>query len=264
MSASQGGRRLGRQGGNRLILAAVVLFAMALVPTQAAGPRQQPPANPTPTAATGASPQQALLNQYCVSCHNARMKASGASPLALDTLDVGTCWWRRRQLGKGRPEAAGRSDASGRPAAPGQGHLDDFASWLEQELDRAAAAHPNPGRTEPFHRLNRAEYQNAVRDLLGLTVDVASLLPTDDVSYGFDNIAGVLKVSPTLMDRYLAAAQKISRLAVGLPPPCPMWTTSASPTISRRTITCRACRSGRAGARKSATRSRWTASTRCG
>src|SRR5262249_34070901 len=72
-----------------------------------------------------------------------------------------------------------------------------------------------PGRTEPFHRLNRAEYQNAVRDLLALNVDVASLLPTDDVSVGFDNIASVLTVSPTLMDRYLAAAQRISRMAVG-------------------------------------------------
>src|SRR5213075_2308648 len=98
---------------------------------------------------------------------------------------------------------------------------DGFAAWLEAELDRAAVARPNPGRTEPFHRLNRAEYQNAVRDLLHLDVNVASLLPPDDASYGFDNIAGVLKMSPTLMDRYLAAAQKVSRLAVGTAPPSP-------------------------------------------
>ena len=96
-----------------------------------------------------------------------------------------------------------------------------LAAWLEAALDRAAAAHPNPGRTEPFHRLNRAEYQNAVRDLLAVDVDVTSLLPPDDASYGFDNIAGVLKVSPTLLERYLSAAQKISRLAVGTPPPFP-------------------------------------------
>ena len=89
------------------------------------------------------------------------------------------------------------------------------------ELDRAAAAKPNPGRTEPFHRLNRTEYQNAVRDLLALEVDVSSLLPPDDASYGFDNIAGVLKMSPTLMERYLSAAQKVSRLAVGAPLPRP-------------------------------------------
>ena len=221
MSAAQGGRSLWRQGGNRLILAAVVLFAMALVPTQAAGPRQQPPATPTPTAAPGASPQQALLNQYCVSCHSARMKASGASPLALDTLDLAHVGgdpdsWEKvvLKLRAGLMPPAGRR-------RPDKATSDGFASWLEQELDRAAAAHVNPGRTEPFHRLNRAEYQNAVRDLLGLTFDVSSLLPTDDVSVGFDNIASVLTVSPTLMDRYLAAAQKISRLAVGLPTTLP-------------------------------------------
>src|SRR5688572_30107540 len=92
-----------------------------------------------------------------------------------------------------------------------------LASWLEGELDRAWAAAPNPGRTEPFHRLNRVEYRNAVRDLLGLDLDVSTLLPGDDVSFGFDNIAGVLSLSPTLMERYLSAAQKVSRLAVGTP-----------------------------------------------
>ena len=75
-------------------------------------------------------------------------------------------------------------------------------------MDRAAAAAPNPGRTETFRRLNRAEYENAVRDLLGIDVDVASLLPKDDVSYGFDNV-GVGELSPTLLERYLAAAQKV-------------------------------------------------------
>src|SRR5207302_11177986 len=96
-----------------------------------------------------------------------------------------------------------------------------FVTWLESELDSAALAHPNPGRTESLHRLNRAEYKNVIRDLLGLDVDVDALLPADDASYGFDNIAGVLKMSPTLMDRYLAAAQKISRAAIGAPPPSP-------------------------------------------
>ena len=92
-----------------------------------------------------------------------------------------------------------------------------LAGWLESELDAAAAANPNPGRTEPFHRLNRAEYRNAVRDLLALDVEVAELLPADEASYGFDNIAGVLKLSPTLLERYVAAADKVSRLAVGTP-----------------------------------------------
>ena len=94
-----------------------------------------------------------------------------------------------------------------------------FIGWLETELDRAAAADPNPGRTEAFHRLNRTEYHHAVRDLLDLEIDVAELLPADGASYGFDNIAGVLGVSPTLLERYLAAARKISRVAVGRPAP---------------------------------------------
>ena len=92
-----------------------------------------------------------------------------------------------------------------------------FASRIEDELDRAAAAKPNPGRTASFHRLNRVEYQNAVRDILGLDIDVASLLPGDDAAFGFDNIGEMLTVSPDLLDRYLSAANKITRLAVGDP-----------------------------------------------
>ena len=109
-------------------------------------------------------------------------------------------------LGRPRPEAAA---------------ADRLAAWLETELDRAAAARPNPGRTVPLHRLNRTEYQNAVRDLLALDVDAAALVPADDQSYGFDNIAGVLKVSPTLLERYMNAARHVSRLAVGASPAAP-------------------------------------------
>ena len=134
-------------------------------------------------------------------------------------------------------------------------------TWIEAELDRAAAAHPNPGRTEPFHRLNRAEYRNAVRDLLDLDVDVDSLLPADDASYGFDNIAGVLKMSPTLMERYLAAAQKVSRLAVGTPPPLPNvdYFRVADDLAQDEHLT--GLPFGTRGGTRSATRSRWTAST---
>src|SRR5438128_696768 len=89
-------------------------------------------------------------------------------------------------------------------------------SSLEKSLDRAAAVNPNPGRTETLRRLNRTEYQNAIRDLLAVEVDVASLLPADDSSYGFDNVT-VGDLSPTLLDRYISAAEKISRLAVGRP-----------------------------------------------
>ena len=106
----------------------------------------------------------------------------------------------------------------GRPR-PHEAEYDGFASWLETELDQAASVHLNPGRTETFHRLNRAEYRNAVRDLLGLELDIVDFLPADNASYGFDNIAGVLRMSQSLMERYLAAARSISRLAVGSPPP---------------------------------------------
>src|SRR5439155_7191361 len=94
---------------------------------------------------------------------------------------------------------------------------DQFVRWLAEELDRAFVANPNPGRTETFHRLNRTEYHNAVRDLLAVDVDVTDFLPADDSSYGFDNIAGVLKLSQSLMERYLSAAKTIARIAVGTP-----------------------------------------------
>ena len=113
---------------------------------------------------------------------------------------------------------SGAMPPPGRPR-PDRAVVADVLAWLETELDRAAARDPNPGRTDSVHRLNRAEYQNAVRDLLALDVDVTSLLPADSADeHGFDNIAGMLSVSPTLLDRYLAAARRLSRLAVGLPP----------------------------------------------
>lgn len=112
---------------------------------------------------------------------------------------------------------AGVMPPIGMPRPP-KAEYDGFASWLETELDSSWNFHPNPGRTEALHRLNRAEYQNAIRDLLALDVNTADLLPADDGSYGFDNIAGVLKVNQTLMERYLSVAGTISRLAVGEPP----------------------------------------------
>src|SRR5262245_48942681 len=170
---------------------------------------------------SASAPQKALLDRYCLTCHTQRLKERGTVPIALDTLDVANVGanpaeWERVVL----KMRAGLMPPAGAPRPDKAAH-DGFAAWLEAELDRNAAARPNPGRTEPFHRLNRAEYRNAVRDILDLDVDVASLLPADDVSYGFDNIAGVLKMSPTLMERYLAAAQRVGRLAVGTPPPAP-------------------------------------------
>ena len=97
---------------------------------------------------------------------------------------------------------------------PDAATLDGFVAYLETSLDRAAAANPRPGRTA-LHRLNRAEYANAIRDLLALDIDATALLPPDDESSGFDNIADVLTVSPSLMERYLSASWNISRMALG-------------------------------------------------
>jgi len=155
--------------------------------------------------------ERALLNQYCVGCHNEKTKTAG---LALDKLDL-------EHPGLD-PEAwetvvrklrAGMMPPSGMPR-PDRTTLDAWTAKLETELDRAAAAKPNPGTTG-LHRLNRAEYANAVRDLLAIEVDAATILPADDSSEGFDNIAAALAVSPALIERYVAAAGKISRLAVG-------------------------------------------------
>lgn len=165
--------------------------------------------------------QRALLDRYCVTCHNPRTRAGG---LALDELDLTNV--------AGNPETAETWEKvvrklrarvmppAGRPR-PDQPAHDAFVAWLEGELDHAATTHPNPGRTETFHRLNRAEYQNAIRDLLALDIDATALLPADDGSYGFDNIAGVLKISPVLMERYIVAARKISALAMGEVPRSP-------------------------------------------
>ena len=112
-----------------------------------------------------------------------------------------------------------RSRAMPPPAArrPDNATYDRVATWLENELDRAAAAHVNPGRTAEFHRLNRTEYANAVRDLLGVEIDPKAMLPPDEQAFGFDNNADALSMQPALLDRYLAVAAKIARLVVGDP-----------------------------------------------
>jgi hypothetical protein len=162
------------------------------------------------------TPSKAFVDTYCVTCHNQRSKTAG---LLLDTMDVTNVGVHAEAWEKVVVKLrAGLMPPSG-VRRPEQPVIDGFASTLEAALDRAASAHPDPGRTEPFHRLNRAEYQNAIRDLLSLDIDATPLLPTDEVSYGFDNIAGVLKLSPLLTERYLNAAQKVARLALGRPAP---------------------------------------------
>ena len=213
-------------GAGCALLAAFCLSTLPLGQSTHAAPQNNPPATvaPAPTApvaavavAPAANPHKALLDRYCLTCHTQRLKERGTVPIALDGLDLSRVGadaetWEKVVL----KLRAGLMPPAGAPR-PEKGAHDALTGWLESELDRNAAARLNPGRTEAFHRLNRAEYRNAIRDILDLDVDVAALLPADDVSYGFDNIAGVLKMSPTLMERYLATAQKVSRLAVGTP-----------------------------------------------
>ena len=204
-------------------VAAVWCFAVAAAVHMRAAPAQQTAAgvSANPSASTPSAGAQATFSRYCLSCHNQAQKTRGTVPAAFDELQLqdvarhAEIWeqiLRKVRTGLMPPVASPRPDAAAQ---------DSFLRWVEGELDRAAAADPNPGRTEPFHRLNRTEYRNAVRDLLDLDINVAALLPPDSASYGFDNIAGVLKMSPTLLERYLAAAQRISRTAVGTAPPSP-------------------------------------------
>ena len=149
-----------------------------------------------------------LSRTYCETCHNDRLKTGGLSLQGLP-IDGNAETWEKviRKVRAGMMPPAGAK-------RPERVALDAFAGSIETAIDRAAAASPNPGRA-PLHRMNRVEYENAIRDLLALDVDSSTLLPADDSSHGFDNIADVLGVSPSLLERYVAAAAKISRLAVG-------------------------------------------------
>ncbi len=161
--------------------------------------------------ASQAGAQQAVLDQYCITCHNQRLKTGGLEldKLSLQHVGPDAETWEKivRKLRAGMMPPAGAK-------RPDRATLDALAGSVENALDLAAAEHPNPGRV-PLHRMNRVEYANAIRDLLAVDVDAPTLLPADDSSNGFDNIADVLGVSPALMERYVSAAAKISRLAVG-------------------------------------------------
>ena len=151
------------------------------------------------------------MNKYCVSCHDADAAKGGLNLAAVvdDEIDRHPLVWEKvvRRLRARQMPPAGRM-------RPDEETYLSVVSRLENELDRAAAKRPNPGRTETVRRLNRTEYQNAIRDLLALDIDAASWLPADEASHGFDNVT-VGELSPTLLDRYITAAQTISRLAVG-------------------------------------------------
>ena len=172
---------------------------------------------PTPqTPALSSSPvvPRAVIDTYCVSCHNDRLKVAG---LALDNADADHAGARAELWEKVlRKLRAREMPPPGRPR-PDAATYAAMTALLEKTLDDAASANPNPGRVA-VHRLNRTEYKNAVRDLLGLQIDSKSLLSADEADQeGFDNVASVLSVSPALLEGYLSAARTISRLAVGDP-----------------------------------------------
>ncbi len=171
-----------------------------------------------PLPAADAAGEQAVMKQYCMGCHNSKAKMGG---LVLDQAYLDNAGTHAAILEKVlRKVQAGVMPPACAPKPPKE-KFNEFISWTAGQLDAYAAAHPNPGRTEALHRLNRAEYQNCIRDLLGLEINAGDLLPADDGSYGFDNIAGVLKVSQTLTERYLSVAGTVTRLALGEPPKTP-------------------------------------------
>lgn len=196
------------------LFTAFLAIPLALLGNVEGARAQELAANAVETAA--ATPERALLNRYCITCHNDQRLTAGLDLGSADLTQVGEHpeLWEKvvRKLN------ARLMPPIGRPR-PDDAAYENLASWIETELDEAWAEAPDPGRTRTFHRLNRSEYRNAIRDLLALEVEIEDLLPADDASYGFDNIAGVLRMSQALMERYLSAARTISRMTVGSPPP---------------------------------------------
>lgn len=166
------------------------------------------------TLTAAPTPARELVDSYCVSCHNQRTKAGG---LTLDTADADQVVRSADAWEKVVTKLRSRAMPPPGLRRPDNAAYDRVATWLETELDRAAAARVNPGRPADFHRLNRVEYGNAVRDLLGVEIDPRALLPPDEQAHGFSTNADALSIQPALLDRYLAAATRIARLAVGDP-----------------------------------------------
>ncbi len=179
---------------------AAILFAVASL----LGP-------PSSLAQAPASTHRQILDRYCTSCHSDALKTAGLSLASADLAAVGDepeLW--EKVVHKLR---TGTMPPAGLPGPPAAARA-ALVTMLETSLDESSAAHPNPGRTDTLRRMNRTEYQNAIRDLLALNIDAATLLPQDESGHGFDNVT-VGELSPTLLDRYVSAAQKISRLAIG-------------------------------------------------
>ena len=221
-----------------MMAGAIVLATGPAVETSSArlGPGPEPRRSsavqaPASAAEAASVAPRAVLDRYCITCHNDRLRTGGltldaASVDAADPSRHADVW--ERVIAKLR---TGAMPPPGRPR-PDETTYDAVAGRLEADIDRAAAANPDPGRTSTVHRLNRTEYRNAIRDLLALDLDVTPLLPGDETSdTGFDNNADVLSISTAQLERYLSAARTITRLATGLPPTGPGFETFDVPLL---------------------------------
>ena len=180
-------------------------------------PEESARADFSTSATASASSYRGLIDRYCVTCHNETLNTAG---LRLDAIDIanvreGLRWEKEVWEKVVHKLRTGAMPPPNYPR-PAPGVHQALLSWLVASLDEASAAAPNPGRPA-VHRLNRTEYENAIRDLLAVEIDGRAFLPADGTEFGFDNIADFLTVSPMLLDRYMAAASKISRLAIGDP-----------------------------------------------
>lgn len=196
--------------------AALALSIAACSPQDSVTPdlaKPSPPvsANNATTSLASASSTREAINQYCVVCHNQQLATAG---IELDYIDFADIAEHAEVLEKVVIKLRTGTMPPSQMPQPAAEERHAIISWLQNSLDEVAAANPNPGHTETLRRLNRTEYQNAIADLLSLDIDAGSLLPPDESGYGFDNV-NVGDLPPVLLDRYISAAQKISRLAVG-------------------------------------------------
>ncbi len=217
----------------KILLAAATCFTVAVaLNAQNTAPAAPASAQATQNASARQAPaaalpaNQAVVQKYCVSCHNEKVKSGG---LALTSLDMTRApkdleAWEHVI----RKVRTGAMPPAGRPR-PDKAAAENLVTYLETELDKFAAANPNPGRIS-LQRLNRSEYRNAIRDLLAIEIDAASMLPADVAGHGFDNNADALTLSPALTERYLGAAAKISQMALARPRGLPLPETFFVPT----------------------------------
>ncbi len=209
---------------SRVVFALVVAAGGASISLLAAGagtPQARPATVPAAAATSAAPDVQAFAKQFCIGCHNDRNK-NAVRGFSLEGVDPATAG----QHGEVWEKVVAKLRAGQMPPLtarrPDRALSDQVATWLEGELDKNAVQHPNPGRTDSLHRLNRTEYKNSVRDLLGLEIDVESLLPPDPLGGGdanFDNIASSLRMSRSLLERYVSTARRVSRTAMSGKPP---------------------------------------------